>query len=91
MRLREFIPEAVGNTDSIGGALASASGKVAGLTIDYVNRYYDWQKEKNGKVKAQKEKKLKQTASKMKPKEKTDAKKIINKNKAKQLDLFDKQ
>jgi len=26
----------------------------------------------------------------MKPKEKTDAKKIINKNKAKQLDLFDK-
>ena len=91
MRLREFYTkESVGNTDAIGGALASASGKVAGMVIDYVNRYYDWVKEKNAKVKAQKEKKLKQTASKMKPKEKTDAKKIINKNKAKQLDLFDK-
>jgi len=91
MRLREFYTkESVGNTDAIGGALASASGKIAGMTIDYVNKYYDWVKEKNAKVKAQKEKKLKQTASKMKPKEKTDAKKIINKNKAKQLDLFDK-
>ncbi len=81
MRLREFYTkESVGNTDAIGGALASASGKVAGMVIDYVNKYYDWVKEK----------KLKQTASKMKPKEKTDAKKIINKNKAKQLDLFDK-
>ena len=91
MRLREFYTkESVGNTDAIGGALASASGKVAGMVIDYVNQYYDWVKEKNAKVKAQKEKKLKQTASKMKPKEKTDAKKIINKNKAKQLDLFDK-
>ena len=91
MRLREFYTkESVGNTDAIGGALASASGKIAGMAIDYVNKYYDWVKEKNAKVKAQKEKKLKQTASKMKPKEKTDAKKIINKNKAKQLDLFDK-
>ncbi len=91
MRLREFYTkESVGNTDAIGGALASASGKVAGMVIDYVNKYYDWVKEKNAKVKAQQEKKLKQTASKMKPKEKTDAKKIINKNKAKQLDLFDK-
>jgi len=91
MRLREFYTkESVGNTDAIGGALASASGKVAGMVIDYVNKYYDWVKEKNAEAKAQKEKKLKQTASKMKPKEKTDAKKIINKNKAKQLDLFDK-
>ena len=91
MRLREFYTkESVGNTDAIGGALASASGKVAGMVIDYVNKYYDWVKEKNANAKAQKEKKLKQTASKMKPKEKTDAKKIINKNKAKQLDLFDK-
>ena len=79
MRLREFIPEAVGNTDAIGGALASASGKVAGLTIDYVNKYYDWRKEKNGKVKAQKEKKLKQTASKMSPQQKKDVKAQLDK------------
>ena len=80
MRLREFqIKEAVGSTDAIGGALASASAKVAGLTIDYVNKYYDYVKEKNAKVKAQKEKELKQTASKMSPQQKKDVKAQLDK------------
>jgi hypothetical protein len=84
--------ESVGNTDAIGGALAQASGKVAGMTIDYVNRYFDYVKEKNAAKKKAKEAKLKQIASKMKPNEKANAKKIISKGeeKAKQLDLFDK-
>ena len=84
--------ESVGNTDSIGGAMAKASGKVAGMTIDYVNRYFDYVKEKNEAKKKAKEAKLKQIASKMKPNEKANAKKIISKGeeKAKQLDLFNK-
>ena len=80
MRLREFqIKESVGSTDAIGGALASASGKLAGLAIDYINKYYDYVKEKNAKVKAQKEKELKQTASKMSPQQKKDVKAQLDK------------
>ena len=62
-----------------GAALATATGKLAGLTIDYINKYYDYVKEKNAKVKAQKEKELKQTASKMSPQQKKDVKAQLDK------------
>ena len=84
--------ESVGSTSQVGATLSKAAGQFAGITIDYVNRYYDYVKEKNAEKKKMKANKLKQVASKMKPNEKANAKKIISKgeDKAKQLDLFDK-
>jgi hypothetical protein len=75
MRLREFhTKESIGSQTGVGAALASASGKLAGLTIDYINDYYDWRKTTNAKEKEQKEKALKQKASKMSPQQKKDVK-----------------
>ena len=84
--------ESVGSTSQVGATLSKAAGQFAGITIDYVNRYYDYVQEKNAEKKKMKANKLKQVASKMKPSEKANAKKIISKGeeKAKQLDLFDK-
>ena len=84
--------ESVGSTSQVGATLSKAAGQFAGITIDYVNRYYDYVQEKNAEKKKMKANKLKQVASKMKPNEKANAKKIISKgeDKAKQLDLFDK-
>ena len=71
--------ESVGSQTQVGAALSKAAGQFAGLTIDYVNRYFDWKAEKNAQAKKQKELQLKKTAAKMKPTEKQNAKKIINK------------
>jgi len=81
MRLREFtqVKEApVGSTTAIGGALATGVGKLTGLTIDYIQKFFSWKGTRDAKKKAKKEKELHKSAAKMNPKEKDVAKNVVS-------------
>ena len=78
MRFKEFVSEAgPGSQTQIGGALAKGSGQLAGITLDVINRYFDWHAERNSKKKREKEIALRKQKSKLSPSEKNKANAVL--------------